>query len=426
MRNIYKKSSIFLSIFIILIFLPAANIFAEKINALKSNNAFDYFSADRPLKVLFIGNSYTYVNNLPDMLAGLAASAGTPMETKMIAEGGATLQDHWEKGLALKAIHETTWDYVILQEQSELGATYIVNGENRITDPQYLYKYARLFDKEIKKSGAQTIFYSTWARRNSPKTDQATLNYAYMSIAGELKDKIAPVGIAWQEIRRKDPKLELYIEDKSHPKDAGTYIAACMFYAAIYGKSPVGLSHNISGNQIDIDGNIDTKKEVPLVNITDSEAGLIQRTTWETYQKIKAAGGYLSIQKPPMPLLPKLPAGRMPAVKDLEGSWTGRLNFYPVPWPATMELKLHQEKGEWKAELKIRFEGNPNADKTLPVKDFRITKTGIDFIDAKGISGSPVKYTAAFTGKNLSGISEVKISGSPVYAIGTWKLERQN
>jgi hypothetical protein len=383
----------------------------------------NHFYLKRPVKVLFIGNSYTYFNNLPGMLEQLAKSAGMTIETRMVVEGGATLQDHWEEGKALKVIREGSWDYVILQDQSTLGA-FIVNGQNRIADPAYFHKYSRLFDREIKKSDAKTVFYLTWAGKNKPEDDQAALNYAYVSIARELKDLIAPVGIVWHNVRRENPNLELYVEDASHPTGAGTYLAACELYALVLRKSPVGLPFQINGNPVDEDGKVDTQKQTSLVNLTASDAKLIQRTAWEVFNKMRRSGGYPSAPRPQAPKIPTLPNGHRPSVKDLEGVWVGRLDFFPVPWPGKMELRLHYDNAEWKAELKIRFEGNAGADRAPEISHFMITETGISFLDAKGLSGAPMKYTAAFTGSALSGVAEVKVEGKPIYAIGSWELKR--
>ena len=110
---------------------------------------------------------------------------------------------------------------MVLQDQSTLGA-YIIDGKNRIADPRYLHKYARLFDREIRKSGAKTVFFLTWARKDSMERDQPSLNYAYISIARELKALVAPVGIVWQRVRSANPNLALYIEDNSHPTSTGS------------------------------------------------------------------------------------------------------------------------------------------------------------------------------------------------------------
>jgi hypothetical protein len=190
------------------------------------------------MRVLFIGNSYIFVNNLPALLTRLAegSRSGPAIVTDTVAEGGWTLQHHWEAGNALQKIRERHWDYVVLQEQSLLP----------IQDREAMFRYSRLFDAEIKKVGARTLFYLTWARENRPE-DQAGLSDAYQTIGRELHAVVAPVGVAWQEARGKDPGLKLYMEDHSHPSPSGTYLAALVFLAVLHGDLPRELPTNVSG-----------------------------------------------------------------------------------------------------------------------------------------------------------------------------------
>lgn len=201
--------------------------------------------AARPLRVLFIGNSYTYVNNLPQMLFGLAQSATPPrpLETATVVRGGASLQQLWDDGSAVAAIKRGGWDVVVLQEQSRLGnQAPPVNGVLQIGDPTAFHAYARRFDAEIRRAGAKAVFYLTWARQDAPET-QAALNAAYQSIARELNAGLAPVGPAWALALQRHPQLRLHQEDQSHPSITGTYLAACVFYATLYGQSPEALAH---------------------------------------------------------------------------------------------------------------------------------------------------------------------------------------
>jgi hypothetical protein len=232
----------------------------------------------RPLRILFIGNSYTYFNNLPQLLSQLAASASPAktIETQMIVRGGATLKMHWEEGSALKALQQGKWDYVVLQEQSTLP----------ITDPAAMHKYARLFDAEIKKVGARTIFHLTWARQHQPE-NQEKLNEAYFTIARELQALVAPVGVAWQKAFKEDAKLVFHNEDKSHPNAAGSYMAAAVFYALIYGKSPEKLSSQLMGFAVSDSGVVGEDK-TELVNLDKAAAALIQRIAWQTVKSLKA------------------------------------------------------------------------------------------------------------------------------------------
>ena len=228
--------------------------------------------ASGKLRVLFIGNSYTYFNNLPDMFSHLAASAKPPrqVETQMVVRGGWTLKMHWEDGAALKALQQSKWDYVVLQEQSLLP----------ITNPEMMHQYARLFDAEIKKAGAKTIFYLTWARQDHPEM-QAKLSEGYQSIARELGALVAPVGIAWQNAFKENPQTVFHIEDKSHPNPAGSYMAACVLYATIFGKSPENLSGHIIGKATDLMGK-ETGEQKELASLDNKEAAFIQRIAWQT------------------------------------------------------------------------------------------------------------------------------------------------
>lgn len=242
------------------------------------------------LRVLFIGNSYTYFNNLPQMVAELSklaksASKQKTIEAEMFTVGGATLKSLWESGKALEVLKGGKWDYVVLQEQSTLGLGPMVNGEVRINDPKTFHEYARLFDAEIKKAGAKTVFYLTWARQNAPQT-QAALTDAYLSIAKELNAIAAPAGIAWQTALKARPDFALHIEDKSHPNPAGSYLAACVFYATIYGQSPEGLPARLTGTIVDHSGKIgDAQGE--LVNLGKEDAAFLQKIAWQTVQQFR-------------------------------------------------------------------------------------------------------------------------------------------
>lgn len=193
-------------------------------------------SAQAPLRILFVGNSYTFVNDLPGTFTRLAA-AGKPavrVETQSIAIGGARLRDHINNAQVFRTLTASHWDYVVLQEQSHLG----VDDLNAVEPFQ---SAARELDTAIRKSGAKTAFFLTWSRKSAPQ-EQEQLDDAYNSIARRLGATVIPVGPAWMQVRKERPALELYQGDGSHPSLAGTYLAACTFYAVLLGRTPVGLA----------------------------------------------------------------------------------------------------------------------------------------------------------------------------------------
>lgn len=195
-------------------------------------------------RVLFIGNSYTYVNDLPKTLAELAKSGGQRIETGMAASGGWSLSDHLKSAETFDKIKASKWDFVVLQEQSMTPASEQIRAAR-------MYPAARALAGKIKAAGAMPIFFITWAHRggwpenNLPSYEsmQYKINAGYLAIGQELKAELAPVGYAWLTMRRQNPQVDLWQEDGSHPSEQGTYLAACVFYAVIFQKSPEGLSY---------------------------------------------------------------------------------------------------------------------------------------------------------------------------------------
>ena len=190
-------------------------------------------SAPPAVRILFIGNSYTARNDLPGLIVRLAALADPPrrVETAAIVAGGASLKRHWNAGRALQAMGESRWDYVVLQEQSTLPRK----------NPVRYHEAVRLFDPEIKRHGARTALYLTWARREAPETQDAIAE-AVRAIGRELDAGVVPVGLAWRAAQASDPDVALYVDDGSHPSVAGSYLAACVFCAVLLDQQPAGYA----------------------------------------------------------------------------------------------------------------------------------------------------------------------------------------
>jgi hypothetical protein len=189
-----------------------------------------------PLKVLFVGNSFTARNDLPGLITRLAAARGKALEHRLIHAGGASLRAHWNAGKAAEAIRDGGYDAVVLQEQSTLP----------VKNPARMHENVRLFDGAIKAAGARTALYMTWARRNAPDSQQA-ITAAYTAIGEELDATVAPVGVAWQRFFRDNDRPVLHDRDQSHPTVAGSYLAACVFLVALFRESPVGVDVDVPG-----------------------------------------------------------------------------------------------------------------------------------------------------------------------------------
>ncbi|MBF0533176.1 MAG: hypothetical protein HQL23_08825 [Candidatus Omnitrophica bacterium] len=207
--------------------------------------------AGRTIRVLFLGNSLTYVNDLPGMIADLAKSRHLNIVHEMYAPGGYRLEQHAADAQALAKIKQGDWDFVVLQEQSQMPALLPAEVST------FVMPAARKLRELIRQANPRTrvLFYMTMAKKNGDpqfaaehpymKTYagmQQRINNTYLLIAKHNNARVAPVGMAWERARANDPSIELYA-DETHPNLAGTYLAACVFYAALNQDTPIGLPH---------------------------------------------------------------------------------------------------------------------------------------------------------------------------------------
>jgi len=208
-------------------------------------------SASDTTKVLFLGNSYTYANNLPDLFGNLAKSAGKNVLTGISAPGGYMLENHKTDETSLSLIRQGGWDFVVLQEQSQAPTIEHFRYNS-------MYPSAKFLDSLIKLNNLHTCFFMTWGRQNGGQQCidsfcspvfanffhmQDSLKSAYSEISSMLNAVLCPVGEAWRKARLLQPGIDLWESDESHPTIKGSYLAACVFYAKIFNLSPVGLSY---------------------------------------------------------------------------------------------------------------------------------------------------------------------------------------
>jgi len=226
-----------------------AAVFAALLLALPLFCRAETAAGNKKLRVLFVGNSLTYVNDLPAQTASLAKSRGAALEYEMYAPGGYTFGQHARDPKLLKLIKKGGWDFVVLQDQSQVPAYPWAKTE--------VFPYARKLAGLIRNANprAKIAFYETMARENGVRTNlakfpemgtyeglQKKLNEAYAFMVRENEGVLVPVGEAWQKMRSRNPGVPLYT-DQVHPSLAGTYLAACVFYAVLFGDTPAGLEH---------------------------------------------------------------------------------------------------------------------------------------------------------------------------------------
>jgi hypothetical protein len=181
-------------------------------------------------RILFIGNSLTYVNDVPGILQALADSAGgEQLAVASRALPNYALIDHWLDGVAASEIAKGGWAWVVMQQGWTPAGIY------RDT----LRLAARSFGPEIARIGAKAAMYQTWPPVDRPNQFQGSIE-SYELAAADIGGEVFPVARAWLAVWERDPNIALY-SDGLHASVAGSYLAALVMYADIFDRTPVGL-----------------------------------------------------------------------------------------------------------------------------------------------------------------------------------------
>jgi PKD repeat protein len=199
--------------------------------------------------VLFLGDSYTSVNNLPQLTALVASSAGDNLVYDSNTPGGYKLIQHAADANSRAKVMAGGWHYVVLQDQSQTPALENSNFPTGSTQLCYLIKQYN--------PCAQPLYYMTWGRENGDALNcpdfplmctyngmDSLLSLKYQWQASATNAEISPVGAVWKYLRQNYPAIDLYQPDESHPTVEGSYVAACCFYTAIFKKSPLLITYN--------------------------------------------------------------------------------------------------------------------------------------------------------------------------------------
>ena len=193
------------------------------------------FLQPAPIRVLFIGNSLTYTNDLPGMVAAIGRADGRTITIEVVAKPDFSLEDHWQQGDARRAIARGGWTMVVLQQ----GPSALPESRRLLVD------YAKRFAREIGQTGAGAALYMVWpsaARRG----DFAAVSGSYAAAASAVGGVLMRAGDAWREAWRLDSKLPLYGPDGFHPSRLGSQLAALVVYERLTG-SPAPANLELTG-----------------------------------------------------------------------------------------------------------------------------------------------------------------------------------
>lgn len=195
---------------------------------------------DGQIRVLFIGNSLTYTNDLPAMVEAVAAAAGANIVTQSIALSNFALIDHWEQGTADVAISNGNFNFVVLQQgPSSLPL-------NRDT----LRIATALFNTRIRESGAVPALFAVWPEIERFEVFPDVIE-SYRLAAQDVDGVFLPVGNTWLATLSARPNAPLYGADGYHPGVAGTYAAAVVIVSVLSARDPQTLSLQVPGVNLD-------------------------------------------------------------------------------------------------------------------------------------------------------------------------------
>lgn len=193
-------------------------------------------SAEEEQRVLIIGNSYTFYNDLPQVLQAISAKSKNPLDVESYTAGAMSLRGFLDDPAHTKArqlVENGKYDWLILQDQSQTPAY----------KPEETMDSVRRWAQIAKKNGTKVMLFLTWAHASADGNKispliamQEQTSTTYCKAAIENNVKVAPVGEAWAAWYRKNPDKELHHKDMSHPNPMGTYLAACVIHASISGK----------------------------------------------------------------------------------------------------------------------------------------------------------------------------------------------
>ena len=193
------------------------------------------------MKVLFIGNSYTYYNDSPKIFEALSLENGIDVSVDSVTKGGRKLYENLdpddENNKKIKElISINDYDALFLQEHSNLPITSFSDFRRGVIGLCDLIKATRV------------ILYTPWGYKDgSPKLDSlgitneemtSEIYAAYKKVADEIGAQLSPVGLAFANMKKLSPDTELYNPDKTHPSLIGSLIAATCHYKTLFGVLP--------------------------------------------------------------------------------------------------------------------------------------------------------------------------------------------
>lgn len=234
----------------------------------------------QPMRVLFVGNSYTHYNNMPKLFEQMAESKGIKIEVLMDAKSSHTFEMHSKRPELYKNINSKKWDYVILQGFSR----ELAQDQSTIDSLSIPYLKQLLDSVYANNQCTNVLLYQTWGYDGGYKDDSLGIDWTYQQmsdrvhqgylyVAEKLNLSIVPVGKVWETVKENNPQIQLYQTDKQHPSLAGSYLSAACFYTAVFKTEP----------KLDFISKLDSK-EAAIIQETSGTLVLLNKNRYRINQ----------------------------------------------------------------------------------------------------------------------------------------------
>jgi hypothetical protein len=183
------------------------------------------FQARAQDKILFVGNSLTYSNDLPTLVQKIAKADGKKISVEMIARPNYALQDHWEEGKVQEVLSQNKFDYAIFQQ----GPSALLSSRKNLVE------YALKFSQLCKANKAQMSLYTVWPSGDR-SFDFPNVIASYTMAADTTQALLLPAGLAWFRTLERRKDFPLYSSDGFHPTIHGSMLAAMVIYGKLFRK----------------------------------------------------------------------------------------------------------------------------------------------------------------------------------------------
>jgi type II secretory pathway pseudopilin PulG len=216
------------------------------------------------LRVVFIGNSLTYYQDMPGIVVEFAKTIGTTIKAKVVVQGAQTLEGHWNDNFNAQNAITSEWnDFIVLQER----------GMRPYYEPDLYQEYASKFC-DLTNNDAITLMFVNWEQQIAYQDTVTNQSVVAIQKQENKGSEICAIGEAWKiaSIERSD--INLYIDDR-HPNENGAYLTACFIHSVLHRVSPVGLPNSVvtqNGTSISID---------------PEYANYLQNVAWKTAEKFR-------------------------------------------------------------------------------------------------------------------------------------------